>query len=141
VELFYFGQPKGKNTANFIETISMSRNKKMIIGLLSLLPIAFFVVYFIQFYSFFVEMIERRAYYDTEQPDPREFLSSFMPLFILIIVKVLISIGLLIYFLINAINNKKIDTGERIVWIITFILVGFIAFPLYWYMRIWKDDI
>jgi glucan phosphoethanolaminetransferase (alkaline phosphatase superfamily) len=119
----------------------MSPGKKIIIGLLSLLPIAFFVVYFIQFYSFFVEMVERRAYYETEQPDPREFLRSFMPFFILIIVKVLISIGLLIYFLINAINNKKIDTGERIVWIITFVLVGFIAFPLYWYMRIWRDDL
>jgi hypothetical protein len=121
-----------------MENILMSRSKKIIIGLLSLLPIVFIIIYFIQFYSLFVEMFDWGAY--REQPDPREFMRTFMPLFILILIKVLISVGLLVYFLINAINNKKIDSGERVVWILTFIFVGFIAFPLYWYMRIWNDQ-
>ena len=115
----------------------MSRNKKIIVGLLSLLPIVFFVIYFIQFYSFFVEMLQWGDYYE---PDPREFMRTFMPLFILILAKILIFVGLLIYFLIHAINNKRIDSGERVVWILTFIFVGFISFPLYWYMRIWNDQ-
>ena len=126
-----------KNKINFMKIILMSRSKKIIIGLLSLLPIVFFIIYFIQFYTFFVEMLDWGAY---QEPDPREFMRTFMPLFLLVLIKVLISVGLLIYFLINAINNKKIDSGERIVWILTFIFVGFIAFPLYWYMRIWNDQ-
>ena len=115
----------------------MSRSKKIIIGLLSLLPIVFIAIYLVQFYTLFINMLEWGAY---DEPDPREFMRTFMPLFLLILIKVLISLGLLIYFLINAINNKKIDSGERIVWILTFIFVGFIAFPLYWYMRIWNDQ-
>lgn len=115
----------------------MSRSKKIIIGFLSLLPIVFIIIYFIQFYTLFVEMLDWGA---NQEPDPREFMRTFMPLFLLILIKVLISIGLLIYFLINLINNKKIDSGEQIVWILTFIFVGFIAFPLYWYMRIWNDQ-
>ena len=120
-----------------MEIIRMSRNKKIIIGLLSLLPIIFIAIYLVQFYTLFIHMLEWGAY---DEPDPREFMRTFMPLFLLILIKVLISIGLLIYFLINVINNKKIDSGERIVWILTFIFVGFIAFPLYWYMRIWNDQ-
>jgi len=120
-----------------MEIIRMSRNKKIIIGLLSLLPIIFIAIYLVQFYTLFIHMLEWGAY---DEPDPREFMRTFMPLFLLILIKVLISLGLLIFFLINVINNKKIDSGERIVWILTFIFVGFIAFPLYWYMRIWNDQ-
>lgn len=120
-----------------MENLVMSRSKKIIIGILSFLPIVLIAIYFVQFYTFFLNMLDWGAY---DEPDPREFFRTFMPIFLMILIKVLISIGLLIYFLINLINNKKIDSGERIVWILTFIFVGFIAYPLYWYMRIWNDQ-
>ena len=116
----------------------MSRNNKMILGIFSLFPIILLIIYFILFYSFFSYLIDQGYGYE---PDPREFFRAFMPLLILVLVKVLIVITLLIIFIIDLVNNKKLDSTERIIWILAFIFVGFIAFPLYWYMRIWRDDL
>jgi len=44
----------------------------------------------------------------------------------------------LIFYIIHAINNKAIDSNERIIWILIFIFAGMIGFPVYWFMRIWQ---
>ena len=55
-----------------------------------------------------------------------------------IILLAMCSLGLLVYFIIHSINNKAIDSTERIIWVLIFIFAGMIGFPVYWYMRIWK---
>jgi hypothetical protein len=52
-----------------------------------------------------------------------------------------LSAGLLIYFIIHVINNKTIDSTERIIRILVFIFAGMVGFPVYWYMRIWKAPV
>lgn len=50
----------------------------------------------------------------------------------------LFSFGLLIYYIIHVVNNKMIDSNERLIGILVFIFANMIGFPIYWYMRIWR---
>jgi len=45
----------------------------------------------------------------------------------------------LVFFIIHMINNKKLDSTERLVWILVFLFAGVIGYPVYWYLRIWTE--
>ena len=53
----------------------------------------------------------------------------------------ILSIGLLIFFIMHLLRHKALDSTERIIWILVFLFAGIIGYPIYWYMRVWKDDI
>jgi hypothetical protein len=44
----------------------------------------------------------------------------------------------LVYYIILVVNSKA-NTDEKSLWIILFLLGNVLAFPVYWYMRIWKE--
>jgi hypothetical protein len=50
----------------------------------------------------------------------------------------LLSLAVMVYFLVHAINNQSINSDERLVWILVFIFVGMVGFPIYWYLRVWS---
>jgi len=50
----------------------------------------------------------------------------------------IISFGLLVYYIVHVINSK-IDNNEKILWMFFFITCSILAFPIYWYMRVWKS--
>jgi Phospholipase_D-nuclease N-terminal len=89
------------------------------------------------FTSFLPEMIRLDRL--GEEPDPIHVLSTMAPFFILIILSALLHIGLLIFFIIHAINNKQVKSEERIIWVLVFIFVSSIGFPIYWAIRIWPE--
>jgi hypothetical protein len=53
----------------------------------------------------------------------------------------LLSLAVMVYFIVHAINNQFLSSNERLVWILVFIFVGMVTFPVYWYMRVWKDPV
>lgn len=113
----------------------MNKSSKVWYGILSILPLIFFIAYFITFISFFFTLINQSSS-STVQPLPTAFLPMFVVLF-LAVITMLINI---VIFLIHAINNKTVTDNERLIWIIMFIFLGFVAFPVYWYMRIYKTS-
>ena len=112
----------------------MSRNTKLLLGIISFLPLVTLIAYLISFFSFFIRLIPSMQH---QQEPPPEFFRYLIIMVILAIVMALISLGLLIYFIIHSINNPAVHKDERIVWILLLIFVGMIAMPIYWYMRIW----
>jgi TM2 domain-containing membrane protein YozV len=56
-----------------------------------------------------------------------------------IIITGFISFGLLIFYIIHAVSNKSINTTEQLIWILVFIFVSTIGFPVYWVLRIWNE--
>ena len=116
----------------------MSRSGKILLGILTLLPFILFAGYIIYFISIFSEVFRHHVELNA---DPEQAFATFYPIIVFAILMALISLGLLIYYIIHAVNNKKIDSTERIIWILVFLFAGMIGFPVYWYMRIWKDDI
>ena len=115
----------------------MSRSSKLFIGILSFLPIILLLVLLFMVFSMFPTFFE----WDKYDPTPPEVFSAFAPIFILGFGMSILSIGLLIFFIMHLLRHKALDSTERIIWILVFLFAGIIGYPIYWYMRIWKDDI
>ncbi|HMC84801.1 MAG TPA: hypothetical protein VKI61_04720 [Chitinophagaceae bacterium] len=115
----------------------MTRTKKLLIGFLSLLPLIFMMAYLIIFFSFMFTMLRQQH---NENFFPPQFIfEHFAPILATALLMGCSKLALLIYFIIHAVDNKLINGTERIVWILVFIFAGIIGFPVYWYMRIWKE--
>lgn len=117
----------------------MTRSKKIFIGLLAFLPLIASAVFLIFFFtSFFPEIVKM----DHEHGDvPPEFFFSHMMGFIAwVIALVFVQLGLMIYFIIHAMNNNRVKNEERIIWVLVFIFASTIGFPVYWGIRIWPEE-
>ena len=111
----------------------MSRAGKIFLGILTCLPFVFFAIYLSLFLQFFFEV------WRYHRSDPQAVFFQMLPSFVFIALLVVAKVGLLVYYIIHAINNKRIDPTERLVWVLVFVFVGIIGFPIYWYARIWKE--
>lgn len=112
----------------------MTKNQKIVLGVFTILPFVGFILAIFAFISAFT--------FISTNFDPvttGAFPTAFIGTFILIGLLSLLSLGLLIYYIIHAINNKNLKNEERIVWILLFIFIANIAFIIYWIMRIWND--
>lgn len=118
----------------------MSNSSKIILGIITLLPFIFMGAYLVWFMSFFVQMSNNAGMHDPDAM-PRQVFGNMIWMFLFLGMAMLISIGLMIYYVVHAVNNKKIDSNERLVWILVFIFANMIGYPIYWYMRIWKENL
>lgn len=113
----------------------MSRVSKILLGILSFLPILLVASLFIFMFAQFRTFIQ----WDHD-PEPGEVFSTFIPMFAIGILLSLVSLGVLIFFIIHLIKGKKMDGTEKAIWVLALILGGIICYPIYWYMKIWKDE-
>jgi hypothetical protein len=114
----------------------MSKSRRMLLGILSFLPLVLLVAYIITFFSFMMHIFQ---HVQDEDVMPQLVLEHIGGIVAIALLMGLSHLGLLIYFIIHAINNKAVEGTERIVWILIFIFAGIVGFPIYWYMRIWKE--
>lgn len=115
--------------------MKLSQGQKILIGILTLLPFLIGPYVFFQIFSF----IMTAASQDNFEPEPASILSAVFSFIFPIILISIISLGLFIFYIIHAINTKTMDTTERLIWILLFIFVGIIVFPIYWFLRIWNE--
>ncbi len=118
----------------------MSKSKKIWIGILSFLPLFFAAILLIyMFAAFLPAILEMDRHGDGDIP-PALFFSHFMPFILLCIFIGILHLGLMIYFIIHAINNQRVKSEERIIWVLVFIFANSIGFPIYWGIRIWPEE-
>jgi hypothetical protein len=118
----------------------MSKSGKLWLGTLTLLPLVFIIIYFVWFFSFFVNIVEMQE--GGDQPDPSDFFSNLLPLFAMIGLAVLLSIGLLIYYIVHVTRNprfQKPGDSNKLVWILVLIFAGFIGQVVYFIIEVWPD--
>jgi hypothetical protein len=116
----------------------MTKNKKIWIGILTFLPIAFLLLYFLNLIILFTGIFSSARV--GEELDPSMMFGNFAVMFFLIFVAVVVSIGLMIFYIMQITNNKKFDSNQRLMWILIIVFAGLIGFIVYWYMYIWKDE-
>lgn len=117
----------------------MTRSKKIFIGLLAFLPLiasAIFLIFF--FTSFFPEIVKMEHGHGDVTPE--FFFSNMMGFIAWVIALVFVQLGLMIFFIIHAMNNKRVKNEERIIWVLVFIFASTIGFPIYWGIRIWPEE-
>ena len=71
-----------------------------------------------------------------------EFEGIFAVLFLLFmvihVITIFLSLGMMIYYIIDAVKSETMKQNSKIGWIIALFFAGFFAVPFYWYMNIWK---
>lgn len=112
----------------------MSRSSKAFIGVLSFLPIVLLIVFLVMFLRTLPGFVE----WDHD-PTAQEVISVFGPVFFLGVLMGILSLGLLVFFIIHLVRNKNMDGTERVIWVLVFLFAGLVGYPIYWYMRVWKD--
>ncbi len=113
----------------------MSKSTKILIGVLTLLPIVGFIIYIWYFIQIMFTISENNGI----APNVNLFKDHFASIFIMLALIVLVSLGLLIFYIVHAVNNKALNSNERLMWILLFIFLPSIAFIIYWILRIWQD--
>ena len=109
---------------------NMSKNTKILIGVLTLLPLINLFIYLWQIFRLIANFSDKSM-----APDVSNITSMLLSVSIL----ALTSIGLMIFYIVHAVNNKKLSGNERIMWILMFIFISTIAFIIYWVLKIWQD--
>lgn len=86
-------------------------------------------------------MIPQFASWDHNEPDFFTVWSSIWPFIMIAIIAAVLKLAALIYFIIHMLDNKRVkEGGEKVIWVLVFLFTGGIGFPIYWYMRIWKEE-
>jgi hypothetical protein len=117
----------------------MTRSKKIFIGILAFLPLVAAAIFLVYFFTTFFPDILRMEHEHGDIP-PEFFIGNMVGFIASIIILFFVQLGLMIYFIIHAINNKQVKNEERIIWVLLFIFVHSIAFPIYWGIRIWPEE-
>jgi hypothetical protein len=111
----------------------MSKNTKILVGVLTFLPFVSFIFNIWYFLKIITELS-----HSGNAPDTAVF-NGFTSFAAILSFTILLSIGLLIYYIVHAVNNKALTSDERLMWILLFIFISTIAFMIYWVLKIWQD--
>ncbi len=117
----------------------MTKTKKKWLGVFTFSPLVLYVLYFISFFGIFFGSI----LVNTDVNDnvmPIYFMSSFALVFLIGGLLAVVSLALMIYYIIHASQNPKLDSNDRMLWIIVMIFAHQIGYIIYWYLKIWKEE-
>ena len=118
------------------QRLIMSKKGKIMLGIVSLLPLLFILIYIIFFFSMFSSGFRESS---PHSGPPVFLLNNMNGLSVTMILLVITALGLLIYDVIHVMNNTRLDSSGRFVWLLVILLANVIAYPIYWYMEIWKS--
>ncbi len=117
--------------------MKLSQNQKIILGIFTALPFIIFPFILWNIFQFVVDMVRAS---DHGEPTTSDIFAGLFSFILPAILSTLLSLALLIYYIIHAVSNKSISSAEQLVWILLFIFIGIVAFPIYWIMRIWNTE-
>ncbi|MFZ1699860.1 MAG: hypothetical protein WBO10_15540 [Pyrinomonadaceae bacterium] len=113
--------------------MELSKTQKILLGIASGWPI----VYMFLFVAFIFGMV---ALSSGNPGGGLEtiFAGGFVILIVLHLITIFLTLGLMIFYIIHAVKNTRLDSNMRIIWILVFFFGGMLGLPVYWYLQIWK---
>jgi len=113
----------------------MSKNRKLWLGVLTFLPLLGIALYIIGFFVVFIGISEMQ-----QTENPVDFLGTWVGgfglLFTSLFVAIISSIGVMIYYIIHAVNNKSFSENERLIWILVLVLANGLGNFIYYFVVI-----
>lgn len=114
----------------------MSKSKKIIIGFLTILPLAFFLAYFMSIFSFVknAQQMEQAGGMD----NPEEVMGLLAPMFIFIGIAILISLGMLVFYIVDIVKNPRFQSpgNNKLIWILVVLFAGMLGKLIYFFVEI-----
>ena len=109
----------------------MSINRKILLGILTIIPILCLIAYIVSIFAVVFSVPHQRA---SNGPPVMFFVMMGVFAFGL-----LLNLGVMALYVINAFNNPRIPQDQKVLWLIVIFMGGLVATPIYWYLFIWKD--
>lgn len=107
----------------------MERANRIWLGIFTFLPLVFLVFYLIQFAFLLRDVLQYGNDIAT--------LGDISLALLLMLGIGVVSFGLFVFYILHVIYSKT-DNNEKLLWIILFFVGNIFAFPVYFYMKIWK---
>lgn len=109
---------------------------KILLGLLTLLPPAFFVLLVFRMVGIMSEVMNGSTY------DQNHMMQQMRSMLLPGLITTLVSLLLMVVYLIDANKNPEVSEGGRFVWMMLFIFAGFITMPVYYilYIHPWRTS-
>jgi len=117
--------------------MELSKTQKILLGIFTFLP--FFIFPFI-FWQLFDAILNIVKISEHGEPEPREILIEVFAFIFPIGMLAFCSLALLIFYIVHPLLHKKIQPAEQLLWVLLFIFLGIIAFPVYWVIRVWNNS-
>jgi len=116
----------------------MSNGSKILLGILTFLPIIFGIVCFAYYFSMMMNMAVDMPYPGGQPVLMHHYFAQIfsMQYITCILFGVTLHIGLMIYYIIHVVNHKVRTEGEKVMWILLFVFVGSIAYIIYFFIKI-----
>tara|TARA_R110001583_G_scaffold16307_9_gene67007 strand:- start:2161 stop:2529 length:369 start_codon:yes stop_codon:yes gene_type:complete len=112
----------------------MKPSTKFWLGIFTFLPIVLFAVFIICFFTIFFENIVELQHNQNEFP--LEFLQSLLWFILLVILIVIVSLGIKIYYIVHTNNNPENDTNKKVMWTLLLIFTGIVGAIIYYFTEI-----
>lgn len=116
----------------------MNNSNKLLLGILTFLPIILISIYFYRFFSMLLYHLPELQ--NNSHEVPINFIRSVFGAFIFLILAVIIKLGLMIYYIIHASDNINNDNTKKIIWILILVFIGTIGNIIYYFMEILPSD-
>jgi len=113
---------------------AMKKSTKLLLGILTFLPMILILVYIIYIFAAFIPTAIRSEEGHQEVPD--ELFQSISVMIVLVVLAIIIKMGIMIYYIIHASNNPKNENNTKIMWIVLLVLIGTISSIVYYFIEI-----
>ena len=117
--------------------MELSKTQKILLGIFTFLPFFIFPFIFWQLFDAILNIIKISEH---GEPEPRKIMIELFAFIFPIGMLAFCSLALLIFYIVHAVINKKLQPPEQLLWMLLFIFLGIIAFPVYWVIRIWNNS-
>lgn len=113
-----------------------SKTAKLSVGLLTLLPLVFLVLFFFALVSGGLSEAEELM----ASEEPLVFLLPIGYAVVLLLAGIFSSLALTVFYLIHVLNNPRLDASQRLVWALLILFSGFLGCLVYWLFQIWREE-
>lgn len=112
----------------------LSKPSRLLIGILTVWPILYFIVFMVAFFvPFFLSAFSH--------PQTAPPVGLFFTFFALHLFTILLIYGLMALYIVDVFKNDRIASDRKALWAVVIFFGSIIAMPIYWYLYFWRDPL
>jgi hypothetical protein len=114
-------------------TLKLSKRSVVLVGLLTLLPLAYMVFFFVWIFVSFFADFATSSHGKSPVPD------AFAYILVLHLGAMLLTVGLTIFYIVHLFKSTVVPNDQKALWAVVLFLGNMIAMPIYWYLQMWRE--